>query len=133
MKTSSTFHVLVLFATLLIFSMPFVLLAQTHSVQSQAVFDARQDAVASVNQGLWFMAGCFGTLLGYLGANTYHSPVPTVPLLGKSPEYVAFYTDTYVAKTRELQSTQAIMGCCIGASVQFIILFLTGNEYWLDL
>ena len=130
MKIDSTFHVLVLFVTLLMFSMPCVLLAQTHSVQTQAISDARRDAEASADQGLWFLAGCFGSFFGYLGANTYHRPVPTVPLLGKSPEYVAFYTDTYVARTRELQSRQALRGCLIGAGVQFAILFLTNVAYW---
>ena len=91
--------------------MPFVLIVQTRSVQDQAIFDAKQDAEASANQHLWFLTGCFFNFFGYLFANTHYRPVPTIPLLGKSPDYVAFYTDTYIAETRKLQSCYVLNGC----------------------
>ncbi|RKU33993.1 hypothetical protein C6499_00115 [Candidatus Poribacteria bacterium] len=120
MKKNSTFHVLTFCMVFLVFSAPFVALAQQFSGEAQAAIDrAKRDAEALTNKRLWFFAGCFGTFFGYLAANTYHSPVPTVALLGKSPEYVAFYTDTYVTKTQQLQSDQALNGCIIGAIVQF--------------
>lgn len=126
MKIGLTFQVLVFFVTLLTFSMPFVSLAQSSTpssseIQRQAALDAIRKAETSVNQRLWFWTGCFGTFFGYLTANTYHHPVPTVPLLGKSPEYVASYTDTYITETRKLQSQYALNGCMLGAALQICL------------
>ena len=88
MKINSTFHASVLFMAVLIFNIPVASFAQYHnSTQQQAIANAKRDAEASVSSEFWAAAGCLGGFLGVLVAETYHPPVPTVPLLGKSAEY----------------------------------------------
>lgn len=123
MKISSTFHISVLFMAVMIFCVPFVTFAQWEMAQTEqerAVLAAWRDAEASVDKRLWFLAGCFGNFWGYLTASTYHRPIPTVSLLGKSPEYVAYYTDAYRAKTSELQMANAGRGVCLGCVLYLI-------------
>ena len=117
MKINSVFRVLILFTAVMIFSLPLVARAQD-SARDQAILDAEQDAEVVFNERLWYLTGCFFNYGGYLFAQTYYSPVPAIALLGQSPEYVAFYTDTYRAKSQELRSDAAFMGCIHGAVVQ---------------
>lgn len=129
MKRGSIFHVSVFLFAVLVFSMPFVSLAQrsvtgmSSRAQAQAISDAERDAEASVNKSVWFLAGCFGNILGFLTAQTYDRPVPTVPLLGKSPEYVAFYTDAYRKKTKQIQVSSVVPGC-VGSCILYAIPFI---------
>ena len=118
MKINSMFYVSVFFTAVMIFSLPLVVRAQEFSARDQAILDAEQDAEAVFNERLWYFAGCFFNFGGYFVAQTYYAPVPAVALLGHPPEYVAFYTDTYRAKSKELRSSAAFMGCIHGAVVQ---------------
>lgn len=111
MKISSTFHVSVLFMTVLMFSMPFVTLAQQNSVESEARADAEADAEADTDQRFWFVVGCFGNFWGLIYAHYAEPSPPASRLLGKSPEYVAIYSDTYTIKAKNLQTSQATSGC----------------------
>ena len=95
----------------LIFNSPFVSLAQQNSEQAGAIAAAERDATAYVNNSLWFFGGCLGGVLVIILANIYESTPPATALLGKSPEYVSFYTDAYKAKTRSIQTSQAVKGC----------------------
>ena len=95
--------------------------AQDLSVQRQAISDAERDAQAAFNERLWYFSGCFFTVVGYFSSQVYYAPVPLVPLLGQSPEYVAYYTDTYRAKSRELRSDAAFRGCLQGTVAQFCL------------
>ena len=118
MKIKSTFHALVFFMAVLIFSMPIVTLAQQNSVQSEAIAAAEVDAEVDTNTTFWFVVGCFGSLFGLLYAN-YNAPsAPASRLLGKSPEYVAFYSDAYTIKAKKLQTDQAVRGCIANAVAQ---------------
>ena len=112
------FYVSVFFTAVMIFSLPLVVRAQEFSARDQAILDAEQDAEAVFDERLWYFAGCFFNFGGYFVAQTYYAPVPAVALLGHPPEYVAFYTDTYRAKSKELRSSAAFMGCIHGAVVQ---------------
>ena len=118
MKINSMFYVSVFFTAVMIFSLPLVVRAQKFSARDQAILDAEQDAEAVFDERLWYFAGCFFNFGGYFVAQTYYAPVPAVALLGHPPEYVAFYTDTYRAKSKELRSSAAFMGCIHGAVVQ---------------
>ena len=111
MKIRSTFHVSVFFTAMLVFSMPLVTLAQQASVQAEAVAAAEVDAEADTNKSFWFIIGCFGSLLGLIYANYDVPSAPASRLLGKSPEYVAFYSDAYVLKAKKLQTGYAVRGC----------------------
>ena len=121
------FRVSVFFMMLLVLSMPFVSLAQWGQVREQAISDATRDAKASVDKSLWFLAGCFGGFFGVLTASTYHHPVPAVALLGKSPEYIASYTDTYIVETRDIQSDMALTGCSLGVGIPVALMMLIAS------
>ena len=62
LKFQSLFMVLLM--VMLIFSHPFVILAQQNSVESQAKIAAERDANANVNRLLWTGAGCLSVYLG---------------------------------------------------------------------
>ncbi|MYB01002.1 hypothetical protein F4X90_15205 [Candidatus Poribacteria bacterium] len=124
MKIDSTFHFWVLLMAVLTFGMPFVTLAQQLSVQAEAMNAAQRDAVARTNQNIWRAFGCFGGLLGGVGGLAviaggylYEPAPPASALLGKSPEYVAFYADAYTSKAKNIQTRGAIEGCVAGTCV----------------
>jgi len=95
------------------------------SVAEQAVADAEKDAVAHFNRAMWFSAGCFFPLVGPILSQRYQPFMPTARVLGKSPEYVAFYYDDYKVKTRKIQFNWALAGCLIGAPIEsYLIRFL---------
>ena len=87
-------QILSLVMAILIFSMPFVALAQ-QNLQAEAMIAAERDARNDVNTGLWFLGGCLGGVIGLVVAYAVEPSPPATRLLGKSPEYVAFYTDAY--------------------------------------
>ena len=73
------------------------IIAETHqqiSEVSQAIADAQRDAKLADTQ-VWAASGCVFGVIGILLAYVYTPQVPAVKLLGKSPEYVAYYTSTY--------------------------------------
>ena len=57
-----------------------------------------------------------------LAAHFMTPQVPPTKLLGKSPEYVAYYTVTYQEKVRRRQLSDAAAGCGIGVIVSIIYL-----------
>ena len=87
------------------------------SVAEQAVKDAEKDAVAHLNRTLWFSTGCFFPLAGPIFSQGYLPFMPTARVLGKSPQYVAFYYDAYKVKTKKLQFNWALSGCLVGAPI----------------
>ena len=87
------------------------------SVAAQAVKDAEKDAVAHLNRTLWFSTGCFFPLIGPIFSQRYQPFMPTARVLGKSPQYVAFYYDAYKVKTKKLQFSWALSGCLVGAPI----------------
>ena len=113
---------------LLMFSMPFAVVAQQDAVQAAA--DATADANKAVNKTLWFGAGCvlsgvsFSVPYGYIlaiggiaGSYFYNPAPPPHRLLGKSPEYIATYTSTYKSKRGMGQATWTTIGCVSGSTV----------------
>ena len=86
------------------------------SVAEQAISDAEKDAAAHLNPVLWFSAGCFFPVGGTLISQFYQPFMPTARVLGKSPEYVAFYYDAYKVRTKKLQFYWAFGGCLLGTA-----------------
>ena len=101
--------------TVLTFSVPFVTLAQQNALQAEAIADAEKDAVINVNTTRWFWTGCFGGVSAL--TQVYEPSPPASRLLGKSPEYTAYYTDAYKAKATELQSSAVRKGCTTAGAV----------------
>ena len=132
MKIVSIFHFLVLLMALLTFGMPFVTLAQQFAVQVEAMNAAQRDAVAHTNQNIWRVFGCLGGLFAVAGGYLYEPAPPASALLGKSPEYVAFYTDAYTSKAKNLQTRGAIEGCvastCVTVALYGVLIILVVEE-----
>ncbi len=85
-----------------------------------ACAQAKADATMEVNSTVWFGAGCLFGLLG-LGAAYVIEPEPSATsLLGKSPDYVAHYTDCYKESGKNIQTKKAMNGCLIGTGVQVL-------------
>ena len=87
------------------------------SVVEQAISDAEKDASAHLNKAFWFSAGFFFPVGGTIISQWYQPFMPTARVLGKSPEYVAFYYDSYKVRTKKLQFYWALGGCLVGSSI----------------
>ena len=112
-KLKNSFQILAFLMAVLTFSMPFVTFAQQNSLQAEAIAAAERDAQNDINKGLWFLGGCFGGVIGVIIAYGIEPSPPATRLLGKSPEYVDFYTQAYVEKANKLQTNSALGGCCV--------------------
>ena len=88
------------------------------SVQQQAMIDAKRDA-KNADTAVWTFAGFFCGIFGMMGAYAVTPSVPTVRLIGKSPEYVSFYADTYKHEARNEQVKAATCGCLGGVIASF--------------
>lgn len=86
-------------------------------VAEQAVKDAEKDAKYHLNPTLWFSTGCFLSFVGPVFSQRYQPFMPTGRVLGKSPQYVAFYYDAYKVKTKKLQFNWALGGCLVGTPI----------------
>ena len=132
MKINSTFHFFVLLMALLTFGMPFVTLAQQLAVQAEAMNDAQRDAAAQTNKNIWRIFGCVGGFIGVAGGYFYEPAPPASALLGKSPEYVAFYADAYTSKAKNIQTRGAIEGCvagtCVTAALYGVLIIVVAAE-----
>jgi hypothetical protein len=80
---------------------------------------AERDTQKDVNGVLWFFSGCISGPTGVIIAYVYQPSPPALRLLGKSPEYIAFYTDAYRAKAKSIQTSRAWAGC-IALSIAYI-------------
>ena len=87
------------------------------SVAEQAINDAEKDASMHLNRTFWFTAGFFFPVVGAAASQFYQPFMPTARVLGKSPEYIAFYYDAYKVKTKKLQFKWALFGCLIGTPI----------------
>ena len=114
-------QILALLMVVLTFSMPFVTFAQQNSLQTEAIVAAERDAQADINKGLWFLGGCLGGFVVPMIAYGVELAPPVTRLLGKSPEYVAVYTDTYKEKAKKLQTNSALGGC--GVSTLYVAIY----------
>ena len=139
MKRGLLFHVLVASMLVLSLNLSLQCLAQQNSVALDAKVDAEFDAEDDVNTALWLGAGgILGTagscLLGAVavGGAYVYQPIPSAErLLGKSAEYVSFYTDTYKASVRRLQLVAATKGA-LGGSAVFFLLGMLNVKPWAD-
>ena len=87
------------------------------SVAEQAITDAEKDASMHLNRTFWFTAGFFFPVVGAAVSQFYQPFMPTARVLGKSPEYIAFYYDAYKVKTKKLQFKWALFGCLLGTPI----------------
>ncbi|MEW6685762.1 MAG: hypothetical protein AB1393_06095 [Candidatus Edwardsbacteria bacterium] len=98
----------------LMLAMPFELLAQEATT---ACMQAESDAQRDVNGTTWFALGClFGAVVLVVAMVSEPSPKATM-LLGKSPEYIAAYTDCYRHKAKSIKQNNALYGCLLGTGL----------------
>ena len=148
MKINSTFHVVVSLVVLLTVSTPLIAFGVQRSQQAkpakqvdttaqqnpvtpqfvdpaealkmQAIADAQKDVEAYINKPMWFIIGCMFPVFGLVGPYIYKPPVPAGELVGKSPEYVAYYTDAYKVHMEKRQFRYALNGCITAGAVNCI-------------
>jgi hypothetical protein len=77
---------------------------------ARASAEAMTDAHADTNGTLWYFAGCLLGVIGILIAYVSEPSPPPARMMGKSPEYLAIYTNTYKAEARSIQGRSAIYG-----------------------
>ena len=99
---------------------PILSLAQQADIAAEAGAAAEADAQANVNTGLWFLAGCFGGWLGLVISYVHQPSPPASRLIGKSSEYVAFYTDAYKDAAKKIQTKWAWTGCLVSTGVTVV-------------
>jgi hypothetical protein len=120
-KLKIPFQILTFSMAALTFSMPLFTIAQ-QNLHGDAMIAAERDAQNDTNSELWFLAGCLGGVVGLIVAYAVEPSPPAQRLLGKSPEYVAFYTDAYSQRAQKRQVNIALTGCvtnCLVTTVYF--------------
>ena len=61
-----------------------------------------------------------GILIPIIRIYNYQPPPPPKRLIGKSPEYVEFYTDAYKSQTRSLRTKLAAAGAATGCGLMIL-------------
>lgn len=87
-----------------------------YALNEQAKADATE-AANSTDTQIWFLAGCLGGIIGVLIAQAVEPKPSATALLGKSPEYIATYSDTYTEIAKKRQTRSAMNGCIAGTLV----------------
>ena len=72
-----------------------------------------------------FVGALIGGSASFIRAYNYSSNPPTERFIGKSPEYVDFYTEAYTQKTRSIRTRLAAAGAAIGCGLA--LLFVVGG------
>jgi hypothetical protein len=84
---------------------------------SNACADAERQATQDFSASTWFAIGCLAGVTGWLVSIIIDSSAPASPLVGKSPEYVAAYSDCYRQKAKDIRSKNALTGCIVSTTV----------------
>ncbi len=130
MKIKPTFRACIASLVILTFCHPIFTIAQQQSSQVlQAKIDAEYDAKTDDNRLLWgggtfviaIVGGCLLGSLPLIGASIYEPIVPSHRLIGKSPEYILLYTETYKKKVKNQNTTYSLFGCIGGSLVAAIV------------
>jgi hypothetical protein len=94
-------------------------------------------AMASRNHSgiTWFGIGCCLGGTGLLIALVMESHAPTAAMLGKSPEYVAVFSDCYKKKARDIRVNNAMGGCLAlaavyGALCMYLFVLADNQDEW---
>ena len=98
-------------------------------IQQLALADASRHAKRDAKaDSTWYGAGFLFGVLGIGAAYVITPAIPPANLLGKSPEYIVFYTTEYQRVRKEEQVEQATTGCLIwGVAVVGYYLYSTGQ------
>lgn len=103
---------------------PVVACAQTQADPAACV-DGEAWASRTHISGGWFMLGLFLGPFGLIVPAVMTPSPPAIALVGKSPEYVAFFSECYGKKVKEMRIRTALGGCITGMAL-FLVLMLIG-------
>jgi len=103
----------------MVFAMP--ILAQQEEFMAGRMA-GEQAARASTNGTIWLLVGCLGGIVGIAIAYVVEPNPPATMLLGKSPEYVAAYSDAYKQTAKGVQTSKAWTGCIAG-TLAYVLLY----------
>ena len=93
-------------------------------IQQQARLDAEMDIVRDANPVQWGVGGVLCRFFA-LGVSVAHTlTVPTANLMGKSPEYVVFYTNAYRSTMKRKNITAAGIECLVNVSISAVLFLL---------
>jgi len=123
--------------SILLFCTPLVAQAQEIFEEAKQVSEgdpcatAYRDAETNINKTMWFVIGCLAGLVGWIIAYAIEPNPPAASLVGKSPQYVATYSDCYKRKGKSSQTNAALVGCLIGTAASVLLwvaVFATAEE-----
>ena len=87
-------------------------------IESQANLNAIEDAKAE--SIVWYCSGMFLPIFAMGAAYLSSPPVPAKRLIGKSPDYVIFYTEEYKRKRKQIRFGQSLVGCILGTGIAIL-------------
>lgn len=94
-------------------------------IKAEALTNAERDAKAS---NAWYHYGFFFGPIA-VGAAYVIPATPRVEnLLGKSPEYVAVYTQSYKEEVREERAKEAAIGCAVSVGIAIVLRAILEND-----
>ena len=107
-----------LLCALIVLLIPYQSLAQE---SAEAVQAAKMDAQRDANGSMWFILSCLFGVIPLVIAYVIDPSPPMGRLMGKSPEYVAAYTDAYRAEVKHIRTNNALWGCLVGTGITIAI------------
>ena len=113
--------ILLLFTTMLY---PIMTYAQMTEVQ-QAEADARRDVGQDVSPISWGVGGFFCGVCAVAYVYIDKPQVPAARLVGKSANYVSYYTDTYNREVKKQRGQAAMIGCLAGSIFSTLTYYLS--------
>jgi hypothetical protein len=109
------------------------LASEDEGTAAEGALAGQMDGKANTNGVLWLGAGCLFELVGLAAAYLYTPNPPAMRLLGKSPEYVAAYTDAYGEGAKNVQTSNAWIGCIASTLVTagfYVLLLGASSSTW---
>lgn len=115
---------------LLIFSAPLMVMPQTAENEEvlRAKEDAKKDAASEVSSVTWFAAGFVGCIFGFGYALFYDPGIDGSKFIGKSPEYIMTYTNTYKSITKNKRLVGSGIGCVTTIAMLRVISIFQDND-----
>lgn len=98
---------------------------------SAQVAEAQAQAHTDFNSTQWLAIGCLLGVVGWAVATFAPPSPPASALVGKSPDYVAQYTEAYKKEGTQLQQNKAMVGCLIGTAGEilgYVVLFAAASS-----
>ena len=118
--------------TLMMMLFSIIILPVTAQGQETEVQRATEDALRDVEQDVskitWGISGFFCSVCSVAYAYIDKPQVPASRFVGKSAEYVSFYTDAYHREVRKQRGQAAVIGCLAGSIFSTITYYLSDQS-----